>query len=337
MRFASEKRLNDTFMASCHKYVPVNTTVTKYPHKIEFLYRDSVSLVRQKSLECEDVKISDRSRKFHINASGVLVPNSDKVLFSQFLRSREQSRLRALDSSYRYALSNTWAYFCTFTFDPKKVERTNDEACKHCWQLFRQRLQYLFPDIKIYCVPEYHEKGSLHFHALIGNADLSAYLEVATFPDGKPNAGDIITTRYGDTVYNFDVDLYEFGFTTVVPIQSEDDNEKVVNYLVKYVHKSKGMSYNQKSYYHTHNLRQAEKLSAFMSFDELIELLTNHPSLDLQDSDYFVNERKRTKNYIVFDTIGILPSIFSQKLCFANSLEKGLCSFLYQKILKRTD
>lgn len=309
MIFVNDSRIYDNVVSSCHLYGMANSSIVKYPHKLEFTYRYNEYFVRRRGLINDD-NHSDRSRKFIVNAFGVIEPKSGNVLFSRFLRSREQSRRRALDNSYRYALSNDWSYFCTFTFDPKKIDVHNDGAIVYAWKIFRQRLQYRYPDVKIYCVPERHKSGSLHFHALLGNVDLSDVI-IPAYHDDKP-----VLTSFGDTVYNFSEYIFDFGFTTVVSIR-DGSRERVVNYLVKYVNKSGSVSFNCKSFYHTSNLDKASKISAFASVDELFDIL----SCNAQSSNdtYFVNVRKNTDDYIVFDVTGDFLSVFD-RMCCSNDL-----------------
>lgn len=63
-------------------------------------------------------------------------------------RSKAESRKRAKDNFYGFALCNDWLYFCTFTVAKNDFE-SDDKATKYYWQLFREKLQRKFPDIKI--------------------------------------------------------------------------------------------------------------------------------------------------------------------------------------------
>lgn len=292
MLFVNDKRQYDNTYSSRNFFGLANTSIISYDHKTEFIYRYKDYFVRRKGLE-SDLTV-DRSRKFFINSCGVVECRKGSFLISDFLRSRFESRRRSLDLSYRYALSNDWSYFCTFTFDPSKVN-VDDSSLIYLWKLFRQRLQYMYSDIKIYCVPERHKNGVLHFHALLGNCDLTDVL-VRAYHDDKP-----LFTSFNDPIYNFNTGLYDYGFTTVVPIRS-GSKDRVVNYLTKYVTKSSSVSFNCKSFYHTNNLQLACKISAFLLVDELFDILKNNASI--MNAGYFVNVRKNTDDYIIFDVFG---------------------------------
>ena len=93
-------------------------------------------------------------------------------------RSLHESSRRAKDNFYGYAFCNDWKYFCTFTIS-KNEHAHDDNSTKYDWQIFRQKLQRQFPDIKILAVPERHDKGNLHFHALLDNCDLFPILDIA--------------------------------------------------------------------------------------------------------------------------------------------------------------
>lgn len=281
-----------------------NLSIVNYPHKSEFVYRAQPYLVRKKNLDRSHECI-DRSRKFTINVDGVVV-NNKPFLLSDFLKSRHNSHKRSLDMSYRYALSNNWRYFATFTFSAEKVDRFNDSAVIYCWKLIRQRLQSRFPEIKIFCVPERHQSGALHFHALIGNADLSDYLIVAI----NPHTDQPILSKFGDNIYNLSDKISDFGFTTVAVLQDSTE-DRVANYLTKYITKSSSIAFNLKSYYHTYNCKCASKISALTSLEELLDLFIRN--MDLGGSDLVVSVRKQSPDFVVIDVIGDTSFIYLQK------------------------
>lgn len=228
-------------------------------------------------------KLIDRRRKFYYDENNELQIARADVSFNDLINHESRSRRRALDNFFGYALSNTWDYFITITFDPKKVDRANRLSVNYAWELLRKKLQYRNPDVKIEVVTEEHSTdGCLHFHGLIGNMNLKKYLTPAinnqkylnTYNysthkkeykydcDGNliPNKyyGQLLKTDFGDQIYNFSKDIFDLGFTTIVQLHDEKvvgDNNKVVMYLQKYMNKDyNSVGYNKKSYYRTHNL-----------------------------------------------------------------------------------
>jgi len=130
---------------------------------------------------------------------------------------------------------------------------------KRCWTAFVERLKdKLGKKIKVIAVPERHESGQLHFHALIGNVDIDYYLRPAVDPRReKKTYNKPLLTKYGDRIYN--LKLWKHGFSTVVKIRPTDNYLQVANYLIGYTTKSGNIGYNKKRYYRTHNLEYSDK------------------------------------------------------------------------------
>ena len=204
--------------------ITVNTKINKFDDFYEILlYRETF-----------DICFGTQSKK-------ELSPRDENTFYKNE-KSYFDSTHRTKDKFYSFGLCNTWNYFCTFTVSVKEFEST-DEATKYYWQVFRQKLQRKFPSIKILAVPEYHKKGNLHFHALLGSCDLSQLLTAAI-------------KRKGKQIYN--LSLWNKGFSTVVKIDTFDTEtqQKTVSYLIKYLTKAGYIGYNKKKYYHTVNLNQ---------------------------------------------------------------------------------
>jgi len=177
-----------------------------------------------------------------------------------YYRSLYESSRRAKDNFYGYALCNEWLYFCTFTVGKNDYD-FSDEATKNYWKLFKMRLQYKFADIKILAVPERHNSGNIHFHALLGDCDLESLLVIAINPNTKK---PII--RKGRQVYN--LPLWDKGFSTVVKIETGNlENQlKAINYIIGYVTKyNNHIGENKKRYYRTTNLKFKETQTKFIT------------------------------------------------------------------------
>ena len=310
------KQSTDSFRGTRSSFCAANTVFNIYPHKVECIhYKRNFFCRRSGFVESEsDKKFIDRSRKFRINAAGIVEPKTGNVLLSDLIRNCKRSRKRSIDSCFSYLLANDWNYFCTFTFDGDKVE-LSDSAIIYSWSKFRQVLQYHYPFVRIFAIPERHKSGVIHFHALLGGADLSNSLVGAV----NPHSGEDIFTQFGDRIYNFDDNIYKYGFTTIVPIASSDDRDRVVNYLTKYVTKSGILGYNMKSYFHTHGLKRRKKIVAFTDYNELFGALSYTPDsnslLDFNLRDG-VLIRKITDNYFIFDLSGSDVCIYSQNNTF---------------------
>lgn len=225
----------------------------------------------------------DKSRKFYYDENNKLQPK-DGHTFNELVEHMPRARRRALDNFMGIALCNKWDYFFTLTFDPKKINRKNRDDVNYAWKLFRQKLQYRFPDIIIELVSEEHNTDEcLHFHGLIGNCDLRQYITPAinnkkylshfdyelkkkVFDldfEGNliPNKyyGHLLKTEFGDQIYNFTKDIYDYGFNSLISLHGNTD--KLVMYLKKYMCKDyNSVGYNKRCHFHTNNVNYKEKI-----------------------------------------------------------------------------
>jgi hypothetical protein len=241
------------------RYEKKNTRINRFKHFTEIIYHnepyDSVS--GKKNYDWVDMEtgeivshakhsqLLDEMEIAQYKAQGEIL---EIDYSSNYARSEYESERRAKDNFYGFAFCNDWGYFCTFTIAVKKFE-SDDKATKYYWQIFRQKLQYKFPDIKILAVPERHEKCNIHFHALLGNADLDGILTTAINPHTKEPI-------FQNERQVFNLPLWDKGFSTVVKIDTAntDDQMKTSNYLAKYLTQNHDIGAWQKRYYHTKNL-----------------------------------------------------------------------------------
>lgn len=139
-------------------------------------------------------------------------------------------------------LCNDFDLFCTFTFDPKKVDRFNLGRCELKMRMWlhhqadnsRERGK----QFKYLIVPEEHKNGGWHFHALIAGY-------TGTLHDSKHFSAS------GRLIYN--ITSFRSGFTTAVAI---DDKEKVSGYITKYITKDFIKKYNKRRFLSSRNLNR---------------------------------------------------------------------------------
>ncbi len=179
-------------------------------------------------------------------------PNFMKiVVFNEPIRSSGVSRKRRKkpevhESSIRrtrqtledLCLCNEFDLFCTFTFDPKRYNSKNILRCRHYMNTWiRNSKARHSPNLQYLIVPELHESGAIHFHAL-----LKHYKGV--LKDSKH-------TARGRTVFN--IKHWHFGFSTAVKI---DNIEPVSKYIRKYITKDMLLLPDKKRYFCSQNLRR---------------------------------------------------------------------------------
>ena len=150
-------------------------------------------------------------------------------------RERSDSLKRSKDKVFDIARLNDWKYFLTITFDGSEYDFNNPDFVKkkvNKWlknEVQRQGLKYLL-------IPEYHEKGGIHCHALINSAlDVtdSGTVIVAGYP--KPVKRENALKFGSDilhTVYN--VPKWKYGFSTAIEIT---DTTGFAYYITKYITK----------------------------------------------------------------------------------------------------
>lgn len=135
---------------------------------------------------------------------------------------------------------NDFKYFCTFTFDPKKVDSFQLNRCwlkMSTWlhhQADRSRERKM--NFKYLIIPEQHKSGRWHFHALI-----SGY--VGTLRDTGLKSPALYP------IYN--MTSFRSGFTTAVEI---DSSEHLASYVTKYITKDFVKTFNQRRFFCSRNL-----------------------------------------------------------------------------------
>ncbi len=140
-------------------------------------------------------------------------------------------------------ICNQFDWFCTFTFDPSRVDSFNVDKCRRLMNHWtRNAKQRHSPDLKYLIVPELHESGRIHFHALLRGFN--------------GQIKDAHLTQNGRKVYN--IKNWRFGFSTAVKI---DNIEAVSRYIRKYITKDMILLSGKKRFFCSQNLIRPEKSS----------------------------------------------------------------------------
>lgn len=157
------------------------------------------------------------------------VPSKGKAADPQ--RASEEARRRAKSKVRDIALCNQFTHMLTWTLDKEKVDRYDPEQVYKKVRPFlsnmTQRKGFLYV-----VIPEYHTlkegetRPAIHFHGLCSLG--SVRIERALLLSGSPRVD-----KHGRPVYN--MTDWGFGWSTVVPL--DDDYERAVNYVTKYIAK----------------------------------------------------------------------------------------------------
>lgn len=165
---------------------------------------------------------------------------------------------------------NDFDFFVTLTFDKNLIDRLDDNKTRKSFTQWANNISRDLPNLIYVAVPEYHKKGGLHFHLLIGGVsaeDLKLVDSGKRVKSGRCK-GQII----------FNVDRWKRkGFSTATKIL---DTNAVKFYLSKYLTKGKvdPRFFNKKRFYVSRNIKRpiVEKCSLplvdnFDIFDSIIK------------------------------------------------------------------
>lgn len=201
------------------------------------------------------------------------------------IRSMNRSKNNLMD----ILKSNDFNFFVTLTFDKNKIDRLDDKKTRKEFAKFVKDLRRDFNNMIYVAVPEYHKKGGLHFHLLIG--------KVTAEELGLVDSGKIVKNGRckGQTIFN--VTKWQIGFSTATKVL---DTDAVKYYLSKYLTKGKVdlRFFGKKRFYVSQNIArpQVEKFAfpctdTFDIFDSIIK------------EDYNIDYEDAKKEYCVLSRL----------------------------------
>lgn len=172
---------------------------------------------------------------------------------------------RAKNNVYYLARSNMWDWFVTLTVAPSEnIDRYDyDDVSKKARKFFNNLRQRKAPDMYYLIVPEQHQDGAWHMHALLGGCSGLQFVD-----SGHAD-------RRGNVIYNFE--NWKFGFSTATAVT---DTRRVSSYISKYITKSLVSSTKGKQrYWVSNNCKRAPVEDYFVDGTELkkyMQLLREH-------------------------------------------------------------
>lgn len=186
--------------------------------------------------------------------------------------------------------SNDFNFFVTLTFDKNKIDRLDDNKTRKSFTQWVANIQRDLPNLFYVAVPEYHKKGGLHFHLLIGGTTAEDL--------GLKDSGKIVKSGRckGQTIYNVSR-WNNKGFSTATKVL---DTNAVKYYLSKYLTKGKvdPRFFGKKRFYVSRNINrpQVDKM-AFPcndTFDIFDSIIKEDYNIDYEDSkkEYCVLSRQ---------------------------------------------
>ena len=223
---------------------------------------------------------------------------------------------------------NKWDFdwFCTFTFDPERVDRYDYQATLDCYINYVHDLSRRFPNLRYITVPEPHRDGGYHFHTLLGGMTphelrfvdsgtvLCSWSKVFNKKTRKYNYGVPIKRENfertkgdrelkitdGLPVYN--ITSFQYGLTTASRIANV---EACKFYVSKYIKKNlgSGLELFSKRFFYSRNLAMPSIMKKILTNEVPCEFIGDEMQpvdieriMEVWTHDYYGAELARKKN-----------------------------------------
>lgn len=204
-----------------------NTKIRVYPDGGTKIIYCSMPIFREKGVEVVEKNDDLLTGVYYTPPCVDELQNSRE---EQKQEERERDRTNELIRRHRdrvrdIVLCNDFTHFLTITINPEKIDSFDVAECKkklHKWlnnQVERKGLKYVL-------IPEYHDSGRLHCHALVNDV-------FKLVPAVSPYTGKNLYTTSGKQIFN--VPEWRYGFSTSIALDSQ--KWRVANYVCKYITK----------------------------------------------------------------------------------------------------
>ncbi len=182
--------------------------------------------------------------------------------------------------------SNEFNFFVTLTFDKTKIDRLDDNKTRKAFTQWANNITRNLPNLIYVAVPEYHKKGGLHFHLLIGGASVEDL--------GLEDSGKRVKSGRCKGQIIFNVSKWNRkGFSTATEIL---DTNAVKFYLSKYLTKSKvdPRFYNKKRFYVSRNIKRPQVEKASYPCNDMFNIFDS-----IDKADFNIDFEDAEKEYCV--------------------------------------
>ena len=153
-----------------------------------------------------------------------------------------KARKRAQIEVYDIARANVWDWFLTLTLSPERVDRWNYDECADEVMRFSDVLRKA--GNKYIIVPEQHQNGAWHFHALVVG-------DLKLVPATNWHTGAFLFDKQGRQIFN--IKNYKYGVNTATAI---GHSEKAAHYIAKYMTKKMDIPRGKKRYWASKSLQR---------------------------------------------------------------------------------
>lgn len=132
-------------------------------------------------------------------------------------------------------LCNKFEYFCTFTFDDNKIDRTDYKLVKRSLLKFFNNFRTRYaPHFRYVLVPEQHKNGAWHFHGALAGIPVSEFYVPDKITRRHPKTGRLLTVKNTKKYVRWRRYAEKFGHFDCSPIRSP---EACAVYISKYLFK----------------------------------------------------------------------------------------------------
>lgn len=163
-----------------------------------------------------------------------------KIIDNEEIQRIEKSRIKA--KIKEYALCNDFEYFYTQTLN-SNYNRYDLEEFKKIIQKKFKAYKRKYSNFKYLIIFEKHKNGAYHLHGLIAGLGVDVYI----------NSNNYLSLAFFE----------DLGFNSLSKIK---DNIKVSHYITKYITKDFEKTASGYSYFHSQNLKTAQKTE--LNFNE---------------------------------------------------------------------
>ena len=136
-------------------------------------------------------------------------------------------------------------YIITDRGQVHSVDRLDDEACRKKFTAWSNEMRETYPSMKYVAVPEYHKKGGLHYHVVVGGVDAN---DLGLVDSGRVlhcgqswskedfyASGYTLNVANGEGMPIYNITNWFNGFSTATEIRCSD---AVAKYVGKYLSKA---------------------------------------------------------------------------------------------------
>jgi len=157
------------------------------------------------------------------------------------IRSMNRSKNQLMD----ILKCNDFVFFVTLTFDKNKIDRLDDTQTRKAFRYWANTVRRNFSNMTYVAVEEYHKKGGLHYHLLLG--------QITAEELGLIDSGKTVKSGRCKGQKIFNISKWALGWSTATEVL---DKNAVKYYLSKYLTKGKidPRFYGKKRYYTSQNI-----------------------------------------------------------------------------------